>query len=428
MSNLKYISDCKTTNVGKILLYMFAIALYLPMIFTNIITILLIIFTLTNYKKLNFKLIFRNSSFTYLLILYVVILLGFFYDIAVKGVLNDLEKKLSFIIFPIVIFAMNLTKTDFKRIISLFFFAGFSFTTIALLIALFNMGDQVDFKLLTHHDLSLNIGLHATYLSMYLLFSLIFPIRYYKEIANSKLKCLIIFLTGFIIVYILLLSVRMIWLLLSISFVLYLVANLKSKKILWRDAVIYLSVAIIIGVLTIYSFSPLRERFKEAINYNNQFNVDKVWGGRGIRILIWENCFSLISKQPLVGYGSSKEVQDQLNTMYNENNVGQLLYMMRNDAEIFNPHNQFLEEILKFGLILGLLFPLFLFIELKRFLKDKRMDGVFFIIIVIGVSITETILELNKGILFFSFFYALIKVHDIQNKKSMILNTSDIVV
>ncbi len=405
-------------NLGKMLLYLFAIAFYLPMIVTNVITILLVINVLLHYKKIDIASLMRKQNFIWLSLLYFIVFLGFLYEINTKGVMNDLEKKLSFLIFPLAVFALNITKNDYKKFLALFFFSGFTSATIAFLIGLFHLLSAGDFKNITHHDLSQNIGFHATYLSLYLLFSLVYPLLYYSSIQNKLLKRTVAFLTLGILFYIFLLSVRMVWILLVLIFVFQISLKLKSKKMKWIDALFYSSAAIMIAMILILNIAPLKERFKEAINYKNKFTVEEVWGGRGIRVLIWESCLSLTKERPLVGYGSSKEVQLRLNSLYEKENVGQLLYMMRKEAKVFNPHNQYLEDFLKFGLILGFLFPVILFAEFVYFYKIKNLAGIYFIMIIAGVAITETILELNKGIVFFSFFISFLHSCGSINKKT----------
>lgn len=391
-------------NFGKVLIYLFAIALYLPMIFTNIISIALVVCVLFNYKKIDFAALVKNRSFIYLSFFYFIVLLGFSYEISANGVLNDLEKKLSFLVFPIAVSLMKINKNDLKNILALLFFCGFLFTSFAFCIGLFKFAYIGELKILTHHSLSHNIGLHATYLSIYLLFSLAFPMFFFDSIKSKSFRWVIVLCAAGILFYILLLSVRMAWILLFLTFIFQISLGLKGKKIKWIDAFMYSSGVLLISAVLIMNINPLKERFKEAINYNNEFNVEKVWGGRGIRMLIWESCFTLIKESPIVGYGSSKEVQQQLNSVYRKENIGQLLYMMRNHSKVFNPHNQYLEEILKFGLVLGLAFPFFLLTEFVYFYKVKNLIGFYFVMIIAGVALTETILELNKGIVFFSCF------------------------
>ena len=366
-----------------------------------------------NYKKFNFKALAKNRIVIAMSILYFSIFLGFLYDIEPKGVLNDLEKKLSFLILPVAVCLIKINKQDLRKILALFFFSGFFFTSIAFCISLYNLLNTGDFNSITNHNFSGSIKFHATYLSMYLLFSMSYPILYLRYMNSLVKKKIVLFLWGSIIVYIILLSVRVIWLLLLVILITQVIKVFRKNKtylVLSIFGMLFFSAAII------YTVTPLKERFKEVINYNDEYNVSgvwkynvkEVWGGRGMRLLIWQSCTDLIKEKPISGYGSSSEVQKQLNNVYLQKNIGPLLFLMNNRGKKFNPHNQYFEEVLKFGVLMGAVFLFILLFFKVAFYKNKQEAGIIFLIIIIVVSLTETILELNKGIVFFSFFFAVL--------------------
>ncbi|EGV43054.1 O-antigen ligase family protein [Bizionia argentinensis JUB59] len=401
---------------GKILLYLFAIALYLPMIFTNVLTILLTLYILLNFRKINLKKTLNKKSVIVFFSMFFLIFIGFFYDISSDGVLNDLEKKLSFIILTFSILVMDVKKEDVRRILALFFLSGILFTSLAICIGLSRYLSTGSLQFITNHGLSLNIGLHATYLSMYLLFSLAYPVLYYESTKKQIVRRTIIFFSILTVIFIILLSVRIVWGILLLFITFWVVSVLRSRKLELKRSFLYLSGFIIVIFLLFNFVSPLKERLKEVINFNSNYNISKtwkpnvneVWGGRGIRLLIWESSIELIREHPLVGYGSTKEVQGRLNGNYIKNEIGPLLFLMNNRGKVFNAHNQYFEEVLKFGLILGLIFPFLLIIIAISSYKQQSTLGLYFVIIISGISLTETILELNKGIVFFTFFLALI--------------------
>jgi O-antigen ligase len=392
---------------------MFTISIYLPMIFTNILSILLVLFMIINYKNIDFSALANNGLIIAMSTLYFLIFLGFFYNIESEGVLNDLEKKSSFLILPIAVCVIKINKQDVQKILTLFFFSGFFFTSIAFCISIYNLLNTGDFNSITNHEFSESINLHATYLSMYLLFSMVYPLLYLNTINSLIDKLIVVLLSIFIIIYILLLSARVVWVLLFIILITQGIRIFRQHKI---QLVLSVFGMIFFSGIIIYSVPPLKERFKEVINYNNQYNVssvwknnvNEVWGGRGIRLLIWQSCADLIKETPISGFGSSREVQKQLNNIYLQKKIGPLLFLMNNRGKVFNPHNQYLEEILKFGVFLGAFYLIFLVFSFIYFFKKEDKNGIYFILIIFGVSFTETILELNKGIVFFSFFFAIL--------------------
>ena len=423
---MKYLSLKQVYN-GKILLYLFTVSIYLPMIFTNIISILLVLFVIIKYKTIDFSTLVNNRSVIAMTAFYFLIFTGFLYDINSQGIFNDLEKKLSFLVLPISICLIKVNKQDLRKILAIFFFTGFFFTSIAFFISIYNFLDTGDYNTIINHDLSDNISLHATYLSMYLLFSLSYPLLYMKRKNTLRYRFFVVLICGCLLTYILLLSVRVIWLLL---FVLLAFEGIKLFKKNKRHLSFSIVGILFFSAAIIYNVNPLKERFNELVNYNSEYNTSavwkpntkEVWGGRGIRLLIWQSCVDLIKQAPFTGYGSSVEVQKQLDNIYRQKKIGPLLFLMNNRGKVFNPHNQYLEEVLKFGVLIGLFFIVFLGFFIKSFHAKKNEVGVFFLIIIMGVSLTETILELNKGIIFFSFFLPVLYSH-LVNKKIKTLSS-----
>ncbi|WP_053976508.1 O-antigen ligase family protein [Mangrovimonas xylaniphaga] len=402
------------------LFYLFPLAIFLPMIFTNILTILMLVMIIKESSFSRWSFILRQDYVLLFLFFYALIFLGFFYDIPINGITNDLEKKLSFVIIPI---AMVFIKPDYlarRKILMVFFYAGFVAASICFLFAIKDYLSVNDTSTFVNHGFSMHINLHATYLSMYLLFSLSYPIFYYRSVTELRIRRILLFMSAVTFFYIILLSSRIVWLLTFITLVVLLV-HLVWKFPYLRKKVLLVAITITGLSLILFFTKPLNQRLLESFNYNNNYNIEKVWGGRGVRFLIWDSCIDLLKSKPLFGYGSSKMVQNELNKLYIEKDYGPLLYMMNKLGKVFNPHNQYLEEILKFGVIIGMYFLFILLLSSWVFLKNKNFLGLFLVFILFGVSITETILELNKGIVFFSFFLPLVW-KDLSKSQTNVLN------
>ncbi|SHI30681.1 O-antigen ligase [Arenibacter nanhaiticus] len=404
---LKSNSVLENINYGKILLYSFAVSIYLPMIFTNIISIILVVYCFFKFNKVGLKTVIKDKFVTLFLLFFLILAFGFLYNIPVVGVFKGMEKKLSFLVLPITIGLIGIKRKDIEIIFMLFFYAGILVTTFAFFKVFLSPLEPLEFKNFINHELSNKVGLHATYLSMFLVLSLAYPLLYLKSLKNNNIKISIYCLSIVCVVYILFLGVRIVWLTLVLLLILsgfYLI----RKSVFSKKNIFIASITVIIIPLLIFMVNPLRERLKEMVNYNNEYNTKEVWGGRGIRIMIWESGFQLFKKQPLLGYGSSNAVQTELETVYKENNLGPLLYMMEKNGKTFNPHNQFLSEVLKHGILIGFYYPFVLIFLGKGYYENNSIVGFLFLLITFGVSLTETILELNKGIVFFSFFASIL--------------------
>ena len=83
----------------------------------------------------------------------------------------------------------------------------------------------------------------------------------------------------------------------------------------------------------------------------------------------------------------------------------------------YNPHNQFLENLARNGLIGGSICLLSIyFLPLYLSIRYKKHILTAFICIVSAVSLTESILDVHKGITFYVFFVSLMLSSIIQDK------------
>ena len=108
----------------------------------------------------------------------------------------------------------------------------------------------------------------------------------------------------------------------------------------------------------------------------------------------------LIAQKPITGYGSGTET-DLLKQKYFEHKL------YNSYLHELNAHNEYLSLTLKTGLI-GLMIYLFiLFMAFKTAIEKKDIFFCSFLILAATISFSENILDVNKGIFFFSFFYSL---------------------
>ena len=114
----------------------------------------------------------------------------------------------------------------------------------------------------------------------------------------------------------------------------------------------------------------------------------------------WEAILEIIKRSPLIGFGQGSEIQ-----LLKEKYFQKKLYISYLNE--FNTHNEYLSILMKTG-ILGLV--LFLFVLYFGFASAwNKRDPLFlsFILLIVIVCISENLLDLNKGIFFYSFFFSL---------------------
>lgn len=152
----------------------------------------------------------------------------------------------------------------------------------------------------------------------------------------------------------------------------------------------------LVGTGVTLSVPLLRERFQEAINHNNQYGLEQVGGGTSFRLAKWESVQRLWEKMPVQGYGIG-DVQKQLNGQYEADHHPQL----RN----YNAHNQYFQTALGLGVPGLILLVILLFYPL--FPKPPGFFALSFCLLFALCIFTESMLEVQKGVLFFSFFSGL---------------------
>ena len=144
-------------------------------------------------------------------------------------------------------------------------------------------------------------------------------------------------------------------------------------------------------------------KINEALNIDVTYSESKNWGGRGIRTLIWKCATNVLEDNLWLGVGVGDQ-QDELTLCYKKYRYGPLLYKERN----FNAHNIFFQSLLKAGLLGFLFYFISLIYPVYFSFKKKNNFYIAFIFIFILNGTTESLLQVNFGVTFFSFFNAIL--------------------
>lgn len=117
------------------------------------------------------------------------------------------------------------------------------------------------------------------------------------------------------------------------------------------------------------------------------------------RLLRWKVASGLIIKSPLTGYGSGAEIGLLKNEYFNKKLYNSFLYGL-------NAHNEYLSMLLATG-ILGLMVYLgTLYYGFKNALKARDLIYLTFTLLIIIVSLSENVLDVDKGTMFYGLFFS----------------------
>ncbi len=313
--------------------------------------------------------------------------------------IKQLEKNLSFLLFPVIFYELNghFTKKTKGRVVFSFVLGNIIALFICLFYAvyIFDLESNTDPLFKGSFYFTDLLDFHPTYFSMYLILCISF-IRTYINENKTKIKpvfkAILIILIVFICVSIVHLRSRSgILALVLIEVVLFFSLFFKkyakvNKIVFW---LVFASFVTFLMFLTIKG--KVNDYGKEYFKRDTHAAVDN-------RLKNWKASLDAFSEAPFLGNGlyDSGKIRDKY------------FYINGYDIGIdknYNSHNQFIETLM-IGGVLGLaILLLMLFNLLVFFIKNKKKPVLSFFILLLIVMMTESILVRQHGIVFFSFFY-----------------------
>ena len=397
----------KASMADKITYYhllVFAMALPFDRLYSELALISLAVHTVIHIRKAD---ITRNrlSAIFIPAAIYFLTVLATAYTHFYGEAFYEWERQLAILLFPLIILYNSF---DFKkyRLNILLALAISCFLTILYLY--YNAYYIIRFNHLPltvifsnafiNHNFSAPIDMHATYFSMYIALGAVALVYSFVNSQSRKEKWIFGILFAVLLAGLLQLSSRavLIAFLVIINIAIPLLLYQKKKRVMFAVVSVLFSLVIL---FTVTRIDNLKARFivdlKEdltlsAINNNIQEP----------RIQRWECAWELIKQSPLYGHGSGSEIV-LLKDIY----FTRKLY--NSYINELNAHNQYLSMLIKTGVI-GLFVLLYIFIAgFRQAIRSRDVLFCGFLVIVASVSFSENILDANKGIFFFAFFFSL---------------------
>jgi hypothetical protein len=353
-------------------------------------------------------------------------------DSFAKG-LKAIEKSTSLLIFPLFIIG-NYQRVNFLKLVRtyvmattlvlLFFFVRFNIIYPELIdkylsgIHLWEMGYQF----------ANSIGIHAPALNMHLAFVSVCSLYFVFDSFKNQEK--IIFKMGYLIVFVLsfffvlFVNTRMALLNVLLGFVIVFFFEISSKFDTKKIILTAITVVVLLGGITFF-FVQKDPYMKEKYSTTTFAYMDKVgkldeidhpeikvFNSLVTRVSIWKSAWELSVKNLPFGVGAS-DGKRELNKYYKATNQ-QFLAKYE-----FPTHNQFLDFLLKFG-ILGP-FVVFLYIFTIGYLGyDLKNAMIFsFFLIFFTSNLTDDFLLRFDGIAFSGFWFSVFGSYWLQQKPTL---------
>ncbi|TPG44668.1 O-antigen ligase family protein [Flavobacterium pectinovorum] len=395
----------------------------------SLLIILFAVFNLIFFKKLKYT---KTSLLLMACIgspVLLELLLFWNNDSFAKG-LKAIEKSTSLIIFPLFIIG-NYQRVNFLKLVKtyvilttlivLFFFIRFNVIYPELMnkylngIHLWEMGYQF----------AMSIGIHAPALNMHLAFvsvcALYFVFESFHNQEKVKFKIFygIIFLLSFF--FVLFVNTRMALINVLIGFLLVFFFEIRSKFNLKKIVLAAITIVVLLGGI-LYLFVQKDPYMKEKYSTVSFAYMDKVgkldeidhpeakvFNSLVTRVSIWKSAWELSLKNLPFGVGAS-DGKPELNKYYKATNQK---FLAKYE---FPTHNQFLDFLLKFGILGPLVVVLYIFMigYLGYDLKNAIILS-FFLIFFTSNLIDDFLLRFD-GIAFSGFWFSVFGSYWLQQK------------
>ena len=250
-------------------------------------------------------------------------------------------------------------------------------------------------------------------MGLYCLFALVIIFQR-DDKSKGKIKKWLIGLTILLSAFIFLLSIRIIifcWLLLMLFFLLK-----KIKNQIARIAMI--TGLAVLTVITGFTVTPLKNQWSELFDFSGKASIvldadsslARPWGGKAIRVAIWKCSGDIIKSHWLTGVGTG-DVQDSLQQAYEERK-----FYFASRYNRYNAHNQYIQSAISHGIAGSLLFALCIAVPLYQNRRNYSNNMyVLFLVLFAITAITESVLEINKGVVLYSFFNSIFAFNNFTN-------------
>ncbi len=364
-----------------------------PAFFTLIIVVLFLLrfeFRKLKFKHLKLEIIFYVSF----LLMHIVSIL--YTDNLLEG-LNLIKKRLLLVIIPLVLY-FNVKQFNYRVIFSTFVLSMFIlclYTNINSLLHSTNYNDYFVQNVRFDYSNLMMRSVHPPYFA--LLLNITISLLLYDMIFLKRKHIII---KGLLIVYfshnLLLLTSQMGLISLIILVFIYLLTfNLKLP---WR--IIFVLIICLSSFILWKNKDVYLEKYYSKENYNFVANrlINFFENGDPIREENWVSYVNVFQKNIFFGVG----IGDAIDEVQKYRDISKWNY--QNEA---NAHNQYLEELVHFGLI-GISFIIFILILLIRAIKERDILFVSILLLLTMAMTTESLLNRQLGIFIFSFFIFLL--------------------
>lgn len=402
MKELFLIKDNLANKISYYHVMLILLSLPFDRFYSHLILASLAIHTIIQYRKASAKPLF-NSRTAVLQSVFWVTLISTLYTINFKQSLLEWELYLPVLLFPLIFCFNPLDLKKYRSQLFLTFALGCTATIIYLYFDALATIRHYHLPLsamlshaFTNHNFSEPIDMHATFFSLQVAIALIYLL---SRLIGEKLSvpnktfyiiCCVILSTGIIQ-----LSSK------SIFGALFLVINfaipyylLRGNRRKWYFLVSFvLSGIMVIGIVNSHA---LRDRYWVELKED----LSPSFAGQTVepRLERWKIAANLIGQSPLIGHGAGSEIGLLQEKYFAKKFYSSYLHRL-------NAHNEYLSFLIKTGLCGLAVYLATLIYGFKKAIRKRDVVFFSFMILIAVVSLSENVLDADKGVMFYSFFF-----------------------
>lgn len=404
MKKLLFIQDSPENKISYWHILFFLASMPFDRFYSEAILISFSVHVLLHIDKAGFQRLL-NTQTIILQSVFIMTILGTLYSANKKQALDDAMRQLSIFLFPLL---LNCAKIDISKYQKqlLITFSLVCTCTIAYLF-LDAIHTIFYFKLpflsllspaFDNHHFSQPIDIHATYFSMYVALSIVVLLQHFIETKGKKWQKLIFGICiGLLGMGLIQLSSR------STFFAIFIIMNIAYPLLLFKGNnklrfMTASAICTLIFIISIYNVNYLKQRYiAEAKADLSSTKITEIQSDP--RMERWKAALPIIINSPIIGHGSGSETALLKEQYFSKK-------MFSSYLNELNAHNQYISLLIKSGCLGLLVYLSVIFIGLKQALIKKDIIFLSFLILITTVSVSENILDVNKGIFFFSFFFS----------------------
>lgn len=411
-----------TSKIGSKLQYyallVSACSLPLPLEFNRWALTLFAVISVLVYDWASFKGdIIKNRRILLCCLIGLMNIFGMIYTSEQENGWPLVERTSVTIAIPILLMMTPLSKLDLDKLIRTFIFTCTLLAVYCILFSLLKIyetgsfinlekiSDRQYYYFINAELTKSAININPIYFSLYINFCIAFLLiqLFLRKRTTRTSYILLVFLNFFqLLVFSLngIVTLIIIWLIVISKLIKETTPAFNRIKI-----VLLAMLAICLGGIAGTQIDPLRNRIHVDTTYDFQNAHISYWNGITMRLAVWSCAWQAVKETPFYGNGTG-DAALALNNKYAQNK-----FSLAQNLKL-NAHNQFLQTYLMHGAVGSVVLLLITLIPLLDSFKEKNWILQMFIVIMVVGFLSEVLLSVQKGIVFFSIFFPLLYIPD----------------